>query len=63
MKTNVGSVDRAVRIVAGLAILGAGWYYGSWLGLIGLIPIATATIGWCPMYCPLGPDHLQGWRL
>ena len=54
MKLNVGSADRVIRIVVGVAICAAGWYYHSWWGLIGLVPIATAAIGWCPAYMPLG---------
>ena len=53
MCKNVGTVDRVIRIVLGLVILGVGWYFGSWLGLIGLVPIITAAIRWCPLYCPL----------
>lgn len=53
MNKNIGTVDRIIRIILGLAILGAGWYFGSWLGLIGIIPIATALVGFCPVYCPL----------
>jgi hypothetical protein len=52
MKRNVGGVDRAVRAVAGLVILGLGVFYRSWWGLVGLIPLATALLGWCPLYCP-----------
>lgn len=54
MKTNVGSPDRIVRIVAGLAILAAGYFYQSWWGLIGIVPLGTAAIGWCPAYLPFG---------
>ena len=54
MKLNVGSADRVIRIVVGVAICAAGWYYHSWWGLIGLVPIVTAAIGWCPAYLPLG---------
>jgi len=54
MKLNVGSADRVIRIVVGVAICAAGWYYNSWWGLIGLVPIVTAAIGWCPAYLPLG---------
>ena len=52
MKINVGSADRVIRIIVGVAICAAGWYYHSWWGLIGLVPIATAAIGWCPAYLP-----------
>jgi hypothetical protein len=54
MKLNVGSADRVIRIVVGVAICAAGWYYHSWWGLVGVVPIVTAAIGWCPAYLPLG---------
>jgi hypothetical protein len=54
MKANVGGIDRILRYVAGIAILGAGFYFKSWWGLIGLVPILTATIRFCPAYLPLG---------
>lgn len=54
MKANVGSVDRTIRIVAGLAILAAGVYFKSWWGLVGLVPLATATLRLCPAYLPFG---------
>lgn len=54
MKTNVGSADRIVRIVLGLGIIGAGIYTQNWLGVIGIIPLATATFRWCPAYLPFG---------
>jgi len=54
MKLNVGSSDRVIRIVVGVAICAAGWYYHSWWGLVGLVPLATAAIGWCPAYLPFG---------
>jgi type IV secretory pathway TrbD component len=49
---NVGGADRVVRIVAGLAIIAAGIYFGSWLGAIGVIPLATGLFRWCPAYLP-----------
>lgn len=54
MKCNVGRTDRILRVVIGLAIVGLGVYFGSWWGAIGLIPLVTAAIGWCPLYLPLG---------
>ena len=57
MKTNVGSIDKAVRIVAGLALLAwAVWGEGAWhrLGFIGIVPILTALVGFCPLYTVLG---------
>jgi hypothetical protein len=54
MKCNVGKTDRAIRVVLGLAIIAAGVYFESWLGAIGIIPLATAAMGWCPLYLPIG---------
>lgn len=54
MKTNVGSLDRTLRIVAGLALLGAGLYFKSWWSLVGLVPLLTATLRFCPAYVPFG---------
>ena len=54
MTLKVGSTDRIVRIVLGVAALGAGYYYQSWFGLIGLVLIGTALINWCPLYLPFG---------
>lgn len=54
MKTNVGSNDRILRHLAGFAILGIGFYFKSWWGLVGLGPILTATIRFCPAHLPFG---------
>lgn len=53
MKTNMGPIDQWARVVLGLAIGAAGLYFESWFGLIGLVPLATALVGWCPAYVPL----------
>lgn len=54
MKCNVGKTDRAIRIIIGLVIILAGIYYGSWWGLIGLLPLISAILRFCPAYVPLG---------
>ncbi|AOS44142.1 hypothetical protein Verru16b_01203 [Lacunisphaera limnophila] len=54
MKPNVGGIDRILRILAGIAILGAGFYFKSWLGLIGIVPILTGIFRFCPAYLPFG---------
>jgi len=57
MKKNIGTVDRWVRVVLGLAILSLLlWAPGGlrWLGLIGLIPLVTALLGFCPLYVLFG---------
>lgn len=57
MTTNVGPVDRVVRVVIGLALLSLIFLLegaARWIGLIGVVPILTAVIGWCPAYLPFG---------
>ncbi len=53
MKMNVGTVDRCVRIIAGSALLGVAYKGKTW-GLIGIVPLLTGIIGWCPPYQLLG---------
>jgi hypothetical protein len=58
---NIGGVDRALRILVGIVLLGcvslaftgpkSGW---AWLGLIGFLPLVTGIIGFCPPYNLLG---------
>lgn len=55
MKTNVGGIDRILRIVAGLALIGltlAG-VIGVW-GWIGVVPLLTGVFQFCPFYPILG---------
>ncbi|HKK13088.1 MAG TPA: DUF2892 domain-containing protein [Gammaproteobacteria bacterium] len=55
MGKNVGSIDRAIRIILGLGLI-ALVFVGPqtpW-GWIGLIPLVTALIGWCPLYSVIG---------
>lgn len=54
MTCNMGSTDRILRGIVGLAIIGAGFYFRSWWGLIGLVPLGTAFMGFCPAYAPFG---------
>lgn len=54
MKTNIGNIDRSLRLLAGAAILGAGFYFKSWWGLVGLVPLFTALVRFCPLYPLLG---------
>ncbi|WP_339868113.1 DUF2892 domain-containing protein [Pseudohongiella nitratireducens] len=60
MKCNIGKIDRVIRIILGLGIISAGFYFQSWLGVIGLIPVAIAAMGWCPLYLPLGVSTCPG---
>ncbi len=57
MIANVGNVDRILRIVVGLFLLSMlFWVEGNarWWGLIGIVPLGTALIRWCPLYTVLG---------
>lgn len=54
MKHNVGGIDRGLRIVAGFIIIGAGFYFQSWWGVLGLIPLLTGVLARCPAYLPFG---------
>ncbi|RMD48485.1 MAG: DUF2892 domain-containing protein [Ignavibacteria bacterium] len=60
MNKNIGSVDRIIRYVVGVAALGLGYYYNSYWGLLGLIPILTATINFCPLYAPFKISTRKG---
>jgi hypothetical protein len=54
MKCNIGKTDRIFRVVLGLTIMAAGLYYQSWWGAVGLLPLLTAIIRFCPAYLPFG---------
>lgn len=53
MKANVGGFDRVLRALVGLSFLGAGLYFKSWWGLVGLVPLFTAIFRFCPAYLPI----------
>ena len=57
MEKNVGSLDRGVRIIVGLALLSLVFLRqdsSRWFGLIGVVPLLTASLSWCPLYTVLG---------
>lgn len=57
MSTNEGGADRIIRIVLGIALLAFAFMSASpyaWLGYIGIVPLLTGAIGWCPLYTMLG---------
>ncbi|MFM7232299.1 MAG: DUF2892 domain-containing protein [bacterium] len=54
MTTNVGIVDRIIRLILGVGLIAWGVMNGSWWGALGVVPLLTATIGWCPAYLPFG---------
>lgn len=55
MTANVGGIDRILRIVVGITLVGlaATGTIGVW-GWIGIVPILTGTLRWCPAYPMLG---------
>ena len=63
MKKNVGNVDKWVRIVVGVVLLGvllfvqSGW---RWVGLLGFVALATAFTGFCPLYTLFGISTNKG---
>lgn len=54
MQCNVGKTDRQIRIIAGAIIIGTGIMFNSWWGAIGLLPLVTGIMRWCPAYMPFG---------
>jgi hypothetical protein len=55
MTQNVGGIDRILRIVAGLVLIGlAATGTVGWWGWLGIVPLATGAIGWCPPYAIFG---------
>jgi hypothetical protein len=57
MNHNVGSVDKVVRIIMGLALLSLIYFLDGnlrWIGLIGIVPLMTAMMGFCPLYTLFG---------
>jgi hypothetical protein len=57
MKSNVGSIDRVVRVLIGLVLLSLFFLLegkAKYFGLIGLVPLLTAAIGFCPLYTVIG---------
>lgn len=55
MNSNVGGIDKILRIVAGAGLIGAtaAGLLPAW-GYIGIVPLATGLMGWCPAYPLLG---------
>ena len=54
MRCNVGTVDRILRIVLGIVILGVGYMTESLWGLVGLVPLLTGLFKLCPLYSIVG---------
>jgi len=59
MRVNVDPLDRLIRITVGVALVAVALFVpGSWrwLGLVGLLPLASGIAGWCPIYAWLMRD-------
>ncbi len=57
MKANVGGIDKVVRIIVGVGLLSLLFILegaARWWGLVGLVPLGTALMGYCPLYAILG---------
>ncbi len=57
MTKNVGSIDRLLRVIVGLALLSLVLVLADpmrWVGLIGLVPLFTGLVGSCPAYSLFG---------
>ncbi|WBE25819.1 YgaP family membrane protein [Denitrificimonas caeni] len=55
MKSNMGSIDRALRIIVGLVLVGLALTSTvGWWGWLGIIPIVTGVLGNCPLYSVIG---------
>ncbi|SMH58355.1 DUF2892 domain-containing protein [Maritimibacter sp. HL-12] len=57
-KTNEGTIDRALRVILGAALI-LGYFLNqdgaySWLYLLGVIPLVTGLVGWCGLYAVFG---------
>jgi len=62
MKPNVGSTEKTIRIIAGLAILSLIFFLegnARWWGLVGLLPLATGLSGYCPAYTLFGMSTVK----
>ena len=60
MKPNIGTIDRTLRFIVGASLIAYGVINHSWIGAIGVIPLLTAFIRFCPLYCPLGISTTGG---
>lgn len=55
MKQNVGNIERGVRILAGIVLIAlAATGTVGWWGWLGVVPLLTGLVGWCPPYALLG---------
>lgn len=60
MTKNVGKIDKVIRLVLGVALIAFAVLTGNVLGYIGIIPIVTALMSWCPLYTLIGKNSCSG---
>jgi hypothetical protein len=59
MTRNVGTTDKAIRVIIGLGLLSLIFLLkggARWIGLVGLLPLLTACVGFCPLYPAIKVD-------
>ena len=54
MKKNVGSTDRAIRIILGVILIVIGSFFLNWWAVLGLVFLTTGLFSWCPVYSAFG---------
>ena len=59
MSKNEGTIDRVIRVILGLAMLYVGFFamtgiWGTVVGVLGLVPLITGAISFCPIYTLIG---------
>lgn len=57
MNANVGTIDKLVRLIMALALFSLFFFLQDdlkWLGLLGIVPLATGLVNWCPLYTLFG---------
>ena len=57
MHRNIGTTERWLRVIVGLIILSLIYFIDSnwrWIGLVGIVPLTTTLVGWCPVYALFG---------
>ena len=63
MTKNVGRADRAVRLVLGIVLLSIFFLASGglhWIGLVGVVPLMTGLMQWCPVYRLFGISTYEG---
>jgi hypothetical protein len=61
MKKNMGKIDKTLRFIAGVVLISLVFIgpQTPW-GWIGLIPLLTSVVGWCPVYVPFKWSTIKG---